>query len=353
MRTLTAPLVAVFAAALCGSAVLSQEESSGSGLQPGYTPVCDERDFSRTPNPPIPALPDQFSTVIEFSIDSNNSTFIFSEHYDDPGNRGRVDTVGITGERDVVIYNFNDGEAFVIPDRERGVACGVQPLTDPSEFVNTSFFGFRYVNGSIHIGSVTAMFDLADNQTGQYCGRENMRGIPCDCWQTCHASENRSYLITYYFAATAQWNYYYPGDAIPVRIHFYQTRMDYDGFITEDRHVYNIFAFHSGPNAVPDSVFEVPTGLPCLGRAAGRALPDLPPYFSMMIEAVDNPDTVRARRVSVCVCPVAFWEFWYIRCCGCTLKVLGSKYCMKVLLLYHALYLSFTHVHMSLCPGVL
>ena len=294
-------VLAVFAAAICRSLVLSHDVGSGSsGLRPDYLPVCNPENYTQTPNPPFPSLPDQFSSILEFSSSLYQSSVIFSEHYDDPGNRGRVDMFSKNGQRDVVIYDYDTGEAFVIPDRVRGVACGVQPLTEPSAFVNASVYGFRYVDGKIHIGSVRELFKLTENQTGINCRQEEVRGIPCNCWQTCHVTENVSYVVTYYFASTTNWNYYFGGDTIPVRIDLCETSLDEDGIVNEDRHTYSFFRFHGGPDAVPDSAFAVPIGLPCLGRNAGRDLPDLPQYFSMLLEAADNPRKVNTRRVSAC-----------------------------------------------------
>jgi hypothetical protein len=294
MKSTTAVL-AILAAVVCSSVVSSQ---SGSGsLTPGYIPVCSGESYSQTPYPPIPTLPNQFYTAVELSYSEKNRSYVLSEHYDDPGNRARLDYVWEdSGEPGVEIYDYDLGEAFLIPDRERNVACGVKSLEEPSSFLNNSFFRFRYVNGSIHVGSVKDMFDLAGNQSARNCPQKKLRGILCDCWETCHNFDNYSYTVTYYFASS-ELNYYFPGEAtIPVQINVHNASLENDGTLSESRITYSFFGFHSGPSAVPDSAFEVPTGLPCLGRISGKDLPQVSQYFSMHIESVVDANTVTTER---------------------------------------------------------
>ena len=294
MRSLTL-LAAV--AVLC-RAVLSQPilfSGMGSGGQ--YEPVCDPQSYSQTPAVPLPSLPDQFSTVIEGNIAQFNSSFIIAELYDDPGNRGRFEfIIGQTGQKEVAIFDYDDGEAFLIPDARGGTACGVRSLTDSSEFVNRSF-GITHVNGSVHIGTVTNLFQLALNESAVYYGVETVRGIPCNHWQTCHVLENNSYTLDYYFVATEDWQYVFSGETIPVQIKLSGTRIIDNGTLDVMDHVYSYIAFQSGPDAVPDSAFQVPTGLPCKGRLAGKDLPTAPPFFSMLIETLDNPNSIGTVRV--------------------------------------------------------
>ena len=274
---------------------LSQSGGSGS-LQPGYTPVCYPQEYEQTPNPPFPTLPDQFSTVIEANILNRNSSFLAVEHYDYPGNRGRLETIfrGIDS-RELAIFDYNLGEVFLIPDLERSLPCGVQLLTGPSRLLNESF-GITYVNGKVHIGTVSQLFDLAVNESAQYMGVESIRGIPCNHWQTCHIFEDESYTLDYYFVSSQDWNYFFPAQTIPIQIVLNGSRF-LNGTTDEFMDVYSFIAFHSGPSAVPDSVFEVPTGLPCLGRIAGKELPDVPPFFSMKIETLDIPNTISTVQV--------------------------------------------------------
>ena len=314
MPSTTAVLV-VLTAVVCCSVVSSQQSGVGSGsgpLTPDYIPVCSEESYSQTPYPPIPTLPNQFYTAFEFSYLEENRSYVFSEHYDDPGNRARLDYVlEDSGEPGVEIYDYDLGEAFLIPDRERNVACGVKSLEEPSSFLNDSLFRFRYVNGSIHVGSVKGIFDLAGNQSARNCPQKKLRGILCDCWETCHNFDNLSYTVTYYFSSS-EWNYYFPGEAtIPVQINVHEASLEDDGTLSESRNTYSFFGFHSGPSAVPDSAFEVPTGLPCLGRISGKDLPQVPQYFSMHIERVVDANTVTTERVRASWGKYSFLWSWH------------------------------------------
>lgn len=262
-----------------------------------YQPVCNLSDYTLTPAMPLPTLPNQFSTIIEGNIVQLNSTFIIAEHYDDPGNRGRFDTIiRETGQREVAIYDYDLAEAFLIPDLIQDIPCGVQTLVNGTS-PRFEPFGITYVNGSVHIGTVSSLFLIPPNTTSVYLGRERVRGIPCDHWQTCHVMENNSYTLDYYFASTTEWQYVFMGDAIPVQINLTGLTVDENGSLKELRHVYSFIAFHSGPDSVPDSVFMVPTGLPCRGRIAGQSLPEPPPFFSMYIETLDQAETIGNIRV--------------------------------------------------------
>ena len=281
--------------------VVSSRSDFGSGsgsLSPGYIPACNQASYSQTPIPPIPTLPDQFYTAVETSHSNDNRSTVLSEHYDEPGNRGRFDTVSESGDVDVRIYDYDLGEAFLIPDRERNVACGVRSIEEPSSYLQDSQFGFRYVNGSIRIGSVKNIFGLDGNQSAWYCQQMKVRGILCDCWETCHNFENYSYAVTYYFVSR-DWNYYFTGETVPVQILVHEASLDFDGNMRESIHTYSFFGFRSGSSAVPDSAFEVPTGLPCLGQISDKSLPDVPQYFSMLIETITDGDTATTHRVSV------------------------------------------------------
>lgn len=262
-----------------------------------YQPVCNPANYTLDPNMPLPTLPNQFSTIIEGNIVQLNSTFIIAEHFDDPGNRGRFETIiPGTEQREVAIYDYDLGEAFLIPDLMQNISCGVQFLTNETS-PRVAPFGITYVNGSVHIATASNLFLLPPNTTYVYLGTEMVRGIPCNRWQTCHVLENNSFTLDYYFASTSDWQYVFLEDVIPVQITLRGSMVDDDGSLIKLYHVYSFIAFHSGPDSVPDSIFMVPTGLPCRGRLAGEALPEPPPFFSMFIETLDQPEAIGNIRV--------------------------------------------------------
>ena len=251
-----------------------------------YRPVCNPGNYSLSPAMPLPVLPVQFSTLVEGNIAELNSTFLVAEHYDSVGNRGKFESVDpATGQKEVAIYDYDLGEVFLIPDLMQGIPCGVQLINNRSEFV-TRLLEITYVNSSVHIGAVTNLFQL--DAPSVYLGTEAVRGIPCNHWQTCHVLQYSSYTLDYYFATTSNWNYVFAGEAIPVRISLSGCQMTSDGTVEKLSHVYSFVRFHSGPDSVSDSDFRVPTGLPCRGRLAGKPLPQLPPFFSMQLEALEE-----------------------------------------------------------------
>ena len=293
-----------------------------------YQAVCNPSNYTLTPAMPLPTLPNQFSTIIEGNIVQLNSTYIIAEHYDDPGNRGRFETiVRETGQREVAIYDYDLAEAFLIPDLTQNISCGVQTIVNAS-IPRFEPFGITYVNGSVHIGTVSSLFLLPPNTTSVYHGNETIRGIPCNRWQTCHVMENNSYTLDYYFASS-DWQYIFMGDAIPIQITLRGSMVDDDGSLNDLYHVYSFIAFHSGPDSVPDSVFMVPTGLPCRGRIPGQALPEPPPFFSMYIEILDQEETIGNIRVreNASHFQYGIFHILYVVCVWCTpMCAFGSMY---------------------------
>lgn len=279
--------------------------SSGSGTPPYY--LCNPEDYNmQTPSMPFPTLPNQFSTVIELTFNGYNATSLAVEHYDYPGNRARVDLYYQEDEKELAIFDYNKDEFTLIPDRNRGKACSVQTISGNKEYLNSYYtFGVTTVNGSIHVKSAGAIYEVGGNSSVMYMGVDTVRGIQCNHWQACYVDDgNTSYLLDYYFAAS-NWEFALSGktegETVPVQIEIYDEAFGMD--------VYSFIAFHSGPDAVPDSTFAVPTGLPCVGRPAGKDLPSPPQYFSMLIESQENPMSIVTAKVS---CPSHHYLIWEI-----------------------------------------
>lgn len=271
--------------------------SSGSGIPPYY--LCNPEDYNmQTPSMPFPTLPSQFSTLIEATFNEYNVTSLAVEHYDYPGNRARLDIYyrkDSQKEKDISIIDYNKDEVILIPDRNRGKACSVQTISGNEDY--DSPFGVTTVNGSIHVMSAGAIYEVAGNSSVMYMGVDTVRGIQCNHWQACHVDDdNSSYLVDYYFAAS-NWEFALSGETegetVPIQI---EVNYLYDGLV--ETYVYSFIAFHSGPDAVSDSTFAVPTGLPCVGRPAGKDLPSPPQYFSMLIESQENPMSIVTAKVS-------------------------------------------------------
>ena len=253
----------------------------------GYMPICDPANYT-TPSIPLPNFSEQrqFSVVIEANIGQQNHTILVREFFDEVGNRGRFE-ITENAAQSVGIFDYDDEEIFLLPDPTTGDACTVKRFTDPSTSRLSSspavLFGFLVVNGTVHIGTVRGFFlgPLEPNATA-YLGVEDVRGVPCNHWQTCTTLVNNSYTLDYYFA-TDDWEFAQGDGPIPIQMALTARRGD-----DELNHVYSFVSFNTGPSSVPDEVFRVPLGLVCTGRIPGPPTPPLPPYFSATLEVVQK-----------------------------------------------------------------
>ena len=248
-----------------------------------YEPVCNPANFTNgtSPTKPLPDLPTQFSTLLEANFGQWNISLVSEELFDEMGNRGKL-TIVFNDSMTMLIFDYDDAEVFVIID---GV-CAVYPISGPSDFLNETF-GFQYVNGSVHIGTVGSLFDIGKDQPMMYCGIEQIRGIQVDHWQTCTVEKNNSYTLDYYFTADS-WTYAYNVTPTPIQITLNGRMQDENGTVQNVNHVYSFVSFNSGPRSVPDEEFQVPFDLPCSGRIPGMATPTLPDYFSFYVDSVDS-----------------------------------------------------------------
>ena len=259
-----------------------------------FVPLCDPANFSTNPplrDLPVPDLPDQFSFINEVSLREFNYTYVMTEYYDGPGNRGRLET-RYNDFLSVDIFDYNLGEIFSI----LGDDCIVLAIDDNLPYGYLGSFGIENRNGTSHIGSPHIFLEgLREGVLTRYVGEDMIRGIRTQHWQSCLTVENiYSHLIDYYFVATA-WDYAGQGQTldmtqmVPVqftrntRITNYNGTMDNDylNYLT-----YSIVDFRAGPDSVPESVFRVPNGLACTGRFPDKPVPQIPPFFSTYIQQV-------------------------------------------------------------------
>ena len=275
------------------------------------TSACDSSASSQSTDVPFPTLPTQFSTVVEANLLSSNVQFSVREYFDEIENRGRLEiaTQGPNSSYEgYALFDYDSQELFRLPDFDTGEDCGVQKITQSEPFV-TMTFGFRLQNGSVHLGTVSNYFQIANTSSVLYLEPESVRGIPCNHWQTCTVLNTGSYTIDYYFSRNdTDWTSAYGDDPVPVQIIINGTLVDLDaqGQEMNERdifHIYSFVAFNAGPDSVPDNVFRPPIGVPCKGRTPGPSLPLLPNFFSTYIESViEDEQTVSIVRVSVHVC---------------------------------------------------
>jgi len=261
-----------------------------------YVPVCDPANYTDPPSIPVPVLPVQFSFVVEANLRQRTSNI--KEYVDGVGNRGRfeISSTNFGANTVVGIFDYNNGEIFLIPDVNTGDSCAVKPIATLSAPSQAPSVGFQDVNGTIQIGTVSRFFQLLRNTTNAtWLGVEVVRGIPCNRWQTCTAMQSSSYTLDYYFA-TENWDFALGDGPTPVQVIL--TAADPRGSLM---HTYSFVSFNSGPRSVPDEVFTVPIGLICTGRTPGPPSPPFPDYFSMSLEVVlSTRRSVVVYKVSYC-----------------------------------------------------
>lgn len=262
-----------------------------------YEPVCNASNYTRNLSVP---LPDHFSMSVEVNILQRNRSITVHEYYHGDGNRGRIRLASDDTET-VYIYDYDDAQVFLIPDRtgDSEVECGVRVINrnTPRPFL---FFGYEEVDGKAHIASVQRLFGLSEHSSdvgAVYVGVEQVRGIPCDRWQTCHVhgKTNLSFTLDYYLSVGDVWNSTYLNDPYPVQLVLIGSRYVSPGETYDFHHVYSITSFNSGPDAVPDELFSVPTGLVCRDRKPGPPPPEIGSYFSTYLEYVRNDSTYLIR----------------------------------------------------------
>ena len=74
----------------------------------------------------------------------------------------------------------------------------------------------------------------------------------------------------------------------PISIEVTGQRIE-NGTVRDISDIITYVSYRNGSDSVPDEVFQVPTGLPCRGRKAGKPLPAFPKFFSSRFEfAVRN-----------------------------------------------------------------
>ena len=271
------------------------------------TPVCNPSDFSLQPTAPgFPSLPDQFSTTVQAAIQSGRIfggrrvEMIAREYFDDPGNRGRIEVAYNESSR-YIIVDYPSRQIFRVSGG--GEECSVEEVTAENPVLRETF-GFVLRDGAPHIGTAAHFFGVntTENNVRFIWEEESIRGIPCNHWQACFTSVNRSYTIDYYFSRNdTDWTSAYGNDPIPVMIIVNGTNADDNNGTYSVTNIYTFVDFNSGPDSVPDDVFRVPNGLSCKGRNPGMPLPSLPDYFSTFVEIVDENEK------SVTVLKVRLW----------------------------------------------
>ena len=254
-----------------------------------FDPQCNPSDFGNIDSDdglPLPVVPGQYMLTAEVNLLERNRSIFVKEYFDEIGNRARIENT-INGTMSVTIADYNGGEAFVFPDKDAGRACSVYPIVLNSQniFLVSRVLGVvPGENHTVHIAPPFNNFQSRINSSNaNYTGVELVRGIPSHHWQACYATGSEWFLADLYITYNDQWSLPFMSERSPVSIEVVGQRMD-NGTLSDIRDTINYVSFQDGSDAVPDEVFQVPTGLPCRGRKAGKPLPPFPRFFSSRFE---------------------------------------------------------------------
>lgn len=228
---------------------------------------------------PFPGLPNQYAMDVEVNVEGLNYTVFFDEAYDGIGKGAVIEFFGAATSKTFV--NFTSQTAFQV---YADSSCIVGTLATPvllSDVIQQSFEPY-YSSGTVRVASVLDLFNLA-NSSAVYFGRDVVRGIPSDRWQACVTSVNTTYLFDFYYSANG-WVAPFNKNQVPLQL--VVTRLDGQQNVTT--HLFTFVDMNTGPGAVPASSFQVPLGLICKNRPAGKSLPPITNNFNVLTEIVSS-----------------------------------------------------------------
>ena len=271
------------------------------------TPLCDPNDYGNLDldgSVPLPVLPSQYMIAAEVNMLLRNRSIFVKEYYDEIGNRARIEDT-IDGITSVTIADYNDGEAFVFPDRDAGRPCTAYPIVLNSQNIFLVSRVLGVVEGENHTVHIARPFNniasrVNDSNTN-YTGVKIVRGIPTHHWRACFSNDAEWYEAHFYITYNDQWNLPFMSERSPVQIEVTGQRID-NGTVRNISDIVTYVLYRNGSDAVPDEMFQVPTGLPCRGRKAGRPLPAFPRFFSSRFEFAVRNTVVTAKVMTILSC---------------------------------------------------
>ncbi|XP_013419344.1 uncharacterized protein LOC106180028 [Lingula anatina] len=257
----------------------------GPDLKPpagGDTTVCDASAVNANAGPPLPTLPNRFSTTVQCNFLNRNKTIDVVEYYDFDANKGVMYEYSFDDKLQA-IFSYDTNELIVALERD-GI-CTVQALNTSQELF---IFGYNKTGGShAHILSVTSVLRFGGNNKVEYLGKTTVRGILVDHWYSCiYFPELRGTMrVDWYFSDPNVWNMPLQGKSLPVRLYVKGKVFDQNGVPREFQHIYDFVKFQ--PNdPFSNEVFLTPPGMVCPGRVNTRPLPTPPDYFQFSIEII-------------------------------------------------------------------
>lgn len=257
-------------------------------------PGCNPSNYGNLDSPgamPLPVLPSQYMITAEVNMLGRNRSIFVKEYYDEIGNRARIENT-IDGTTSVTIADYNGGGAFVFPDRDAGRACTAYPIVLNSQNIFLVSRVLGVVEGENHTVHIARPFNnfasRVNNSNTNYSGVVIVRGIPTHHWEACFSNGSEWYNAHFYITYNDQWNLPFMSEQSPVSIAFVGQQID-NGTVRNISDIITYVLYRNGSDAVPDEMFQVPTGMPCRGRRTGKPLPAFPRFFSSQFEfAVQN-----------------------------------------------------------------
>ncbi|XP_045159313.2 uncharacterized protein LOC123524856 [Mercenaria mercenaria] len=259
----------------------------------GKTPYCTKFTGTASPNDPtLPDLPDQFQATIEANFVNKNYTITAYEYFDNPGNRAAI-RAKKNNTDNISLFDYTNNQVTYI----YGKTCKVKILTKDQTDV---FFGNLSKNGIPHILNTQGALHILKSSGQQYHGRDKVRGITVDHWQSClyWPQLRANFTLDYYFSVE-NWKDPVAYPRIPVRAYVKGVQTDFTGVVSNVEHYYDYIDFRT---SVDDpTVFEPPLGVVCPGRV-NKPTPEVKNYFHAKIETVDAATTT-----------IYETDFWYDR----------------------------------------
>ncbi|ESO96941.1 hypothetical protein LOTGIDRAFT_231728 [Lottia gigantea] len=250
--------------------------------------ICDPQDFANRAKKQQaisqPVLPEAFSVRIECNIVSSKQTIDMKQYYDGPNDRGTI----VMYENGTVIHLIfdyaNDEMLSIVDDLEGQPDCTALPLSSsPFQFL----FGLKkFQNGSERISSPQSAFKFGGDIPEVFMGREVIRGINCDVWESCiYWDIDNATIHTQYYFSTSEWI-----DSVakqdPVRAHVVGSSTN-STTTRKFEHYYDFTDYFEKILGDPTDIFETPHMAYCPGRNSKKSLPSIPDAFSFSSEIQD------------------------------------------------------------------
>ncbi|XP_053395706.1 uncharacterized protein LOC123524576 [Mercenaria mercenaria] len=239
---------------------------------------CPPFDGTNT-GPPLPDIPDQYSTTIEATLVEANMTVTGYEYFDNPGNRATL-KVEATDILYTIVFDYANEQLFYVDHGQ----CTMHNLTGDNN--NILFGNVTGPKGGFHTFTAGGALHFAKQFGEKYMGREVVRGIQCDRWRSClyWPQLRANFTLDYYFTAL-NWSDPVGYPQIPVRALATGVFVNKLGVTKNFTHYYDYIDFRTSIQDV--TVFETPKGVVC-PRKVTKPVPKLMAYYHYRQEIIQG-----------------------------------------------------------------